>query len=253
MWCLLRFILSLALILLPGCRAQPIPPAPFVDNVHDNPLGGLRLRYLIGTDNPGSGKEGYVTEVGYDVKAPVQIGPSIKYGNLFDETNSGKLGPYLQTSDTAAEYKEGQIDPRGPGWNKNLREQFERAKRQGFRYIELDNPDAYSSMDVVNAVAIAADFQLGVIAKNPLLVEGDQLAYVGHQNIFGIIVERGAGGPQAMHDLRIRAMKTDLPVWFVFFGRSDRAARNTAKAVNYKNMYVTHSYVGEYGNAVDIK
>jgi hypothetical protein len=61
------------------------------------------------------------------------------------------------------------IDLRGLGWRRNLTEQFERRKRQGFEYIELDNPDAYSVADVVGAVDLAASYGLKVIAKNPKL------------------------------------------------------------------------------------
>ena len=103
---------------------------------------------------------------------PARHGVSIAYCNLFDEHNTGHYGPYLHSSDTAAEYNEGQIDPRGPGWEKNLREQFERRRNQGFEYIELDNPDAYSIKDVIGAIDLAASYGLKVIAKNPGLMEG---------------------------------------------------------------------------------
>src|SRR3981081_890208 len=76
-----------------------------------------------------------------------------------------EYAPYLKTSDTAEDYGEGQIDPRGPGWRRNLTEQFERRKKQGFEYVELDNPDAYAVADVVSAVDLAASHGLKVIAK----------------------------------------------------------------------------------------
>ena len=138
-----------------------------------NPLEGKPLRYLIGADAPGPGRDGEVIECGYNVARPPANGIAIKYCNLFDEENTGRFGPYLQTSDTAAQYHEGQIDPRGPGWEKNLREQFARAKRQGFGIVELDNPDAYDVNDVLGAVDLAASYGLTVVAKNPLLIEDD--------------------------------------------------------------------------------
>jgi len=45
-----------------------------------------------------------VTVVSYSASEPVKRGVSIAYCNLFDETNSRRYGPYLQTSDTAVEY-----------------------------------------------------------------------------------------------------------------------------------------------------
>ena len=137
-----------------------------------NALDGKPLRYLIGTDASGPGRDDAVTEVSYDTTQPAKRGISIAYCNLFDEHNSGRYGPYLHSSDTAAEYHEGQIDPSGPGWEKNLREQFERRRKQGFEYVELDNPDAYSIKDVIGAIDLAASYGLKVIAKNPALMEG---------------------------------------------------------------------------------
>ena len=158
-----------------------------------------------------------VTEVAYSA-APVKRGISIAYCNLFDEHNTRRYGPYLRTSDTAAQYNEGQIDPRGPGWEKNLREQFDRRKKQGFEYIELDNPDAYSIKDVI-----------------------------------GAIVEKGAGGAGDMDALRRKAGKPELPVWFVAFGSGRAWAGNVASAAKqYRNMGVTYSSAGEYGNAIDV-
>jgi hypothetical protein len=230
------------------------PPAHLAASPRDgNLLTGRALRYLIGASTPGSGRDDEVTVVSYSATEPVKRGTSIAYCNLFDERNSGRFGPYLHTSDTASQYHEGQIDPRGPGWEKNLREQFERRKKQGFEYIELDNPDAYSIKDVIGAIELAATYGLKVIAKNPKLVEGGAASYVGHPNVYGIIVERGAGNPDDMDALRRKAGKPTLPVWFVAFG-SGRAwassVANTAK--RYRGMGVTYSSAGEYGNAIDI-
>lgn len=219
-----------------------------------NPLSGKPLHYLIGkNDDPGI--DGYVTEVGYDATTKPAHGIGIKYCNLFDEKNSGKYGPYLSDSDTAEQYGEGQIDPTGPGWDRNLFEQFKRAKLQGFEYVELDNPDAYRLADVVGAIGLAANYGLKIIAKNPGLNYGDDDATpaVAHPNVFGIIVEKGAGTPAQMDAMRRKAGKPDLPVWFVSFGAGNSWARAIAKdAANYRNMGVTYSSVGEYGSSTDL-
>jgi hypothetical protein len=230
------------------------PPAgPTRSSGDANALAGKPLRYLIGASSSGPGHDDEVTVVSYTASTPVRHGISIAYCNLFDETNSGKYGPYLKTSDTAAQYNEGQIDPGGPGWEKNLREQFERRKRQGFEYIELDNPDAYAIKDVIGAIDLAATYGLKVIAKNPKLMEGGAASYVAHPNIHGIIVERGAGNPDDMEALRRKAGKPDLPVWFVAFGAGRAWAGTIANAAKrYRGMGVTYSSAGEYGNAIDI-
>jgi hypothetical protein len=229
---------------------QPLPDRPLA-TPDVNPLVGKQLRYLIGTDSSGSGHDNEVTEVSYSA-GPVKHGISIAYCNLFDERNTGRYKPYLHTSDTAAQYHEGQIDPRGPGWEKNLREQFERRKKQGFEYIELDNPDAYTAKDVIGAIDLAATYGLKVIAKNPGLVPG-ATSYVAHPNVYGIIVEKGAGGAADMDALRRKAGKPNLPVWFVAFGGGRGWAGSVASsAKHYRNMGVTYSSAGEYGNALDV-
>jgi hypothetical protein len=233
---------------LPGYLTNGLPP--------ENRLAGKPLRYLIGAEHSGSGRDEDVTVVSYDTTEPVKHGISIAYCNLFDENNTGRYGPYLRTSDTAQQYKEGQIDPRGPGWEKNLREQFERRKKQGFEYIELDNSDAYSIEGVIGAIELAANYGLKVIAKNPLLMEASSTAstaYVAHPNVYGVIVERDAADPSGMDALRRRAGKPTLPVWFVAFGSGRSWARTIADtAEHYRNMGVTYSLAGEYGNSIDI-
>jgi hypothetical protein len=214
-------------------------------------LTGKPLRYLIGAPSVGPGGDDAVTVVPYDSK-PVKRGVSIGYCNLFDETNSGAYGPYLQASDTAAQYNEGQIDPLGPGWTKNLHEQFQRRRKQGFEYVELDNADAYAINDVISAIDLASSYGLKVIAKNPGLL-GDATSYVAHPNVYGIIVERGAGSPEEMDALRRKAGKPEMPVWFVAFGAGREWAHSTANAAkNYQGMGVTYSSAGEYGNVIDI-
>jgi len=177
---------------------------------------------------------------------------SVGYCNLFDEKNTGRYGPYLFNSDTARRYNEGQIDPNGRGWQKNLRDQFARRKHQGFEYIELDNTDAYALKDVIGAIDLGATYGLKVIAKNPGLVAG-AVAYVAHRNIYGMIVERDAGTPTAMNSIRNLAGKPDLPVWFVAFGSGRSWARDIAgSARRFRNMGVTYSSQGEYENAMDV-
>jgi len=226
-----------------GPAFAEVPPANFLE--------GKPLRYLIGADGVGQGREDEVTVSPYDA-GPATHGISIGYCNLFDENNTGRYGPYLHKSDTAAQYNEGQIDPRGRGWDKNLREQFERRKKQGFAYIELDNADAYAVQDVIGAIELAGKYDLKVVAKNPVLLSNPR-RYVAHSNVVGIIVERGAGDADEMDRLRRQAAKPMLPVWFVAFGEGRSWAANVAAAAqNYHNMSVTYSSDGEYGNSVDI-
>lgn len=216
-------------------------------------LEGKPLRYLIGTDVSGLGHDGEITEVSYSATTPTAYGVSIKYCNLFDEENTGQYGPYLHTSDTAAEYNEGQIDPAGPGWMRNLQDQYERAAAQGFEYIELDNADAYQIEHVLGAIEAAKNSGLKVIAKNPLLLKDGAMLYVAHPNVFGVIVERGAGGPADMHLLREEAGKPKLPVWFVAFGKGRAWADNVADtARQFRNMGVTYSSKGEYRNFIHL-
>jgi hypothetical protein len=239
--------------------AQPLPPpapsaslrAPLAQS---NPLEGKPLRYLIGASAPVQGKDSEVTEVGYDVDGVPHSGFAIAYCNLFDEENTGRFGPYLHTSDTAAQYGEGQIDAAGPGFEKNLREQFARRKAQGFQYIELDNSDAYRIQDVIRAIELAASYGFKVIAKNPgLMAEEESRAYIAHPSIVGIIVEKDAGDAISMDRLRRRANRPTLPVWFVAFGDDRTWAGNIARyAAGYNHMGVTYSSAGEYGNAIDL-
>jgi hypothetical protein len=236
--------------------AQVFPRSPDSQNrieTRINTLEGKPLRYLIGTDGTASGRDDAVTVVSYSTTQPAKRGISVAYCNLFDELNTGHYGPYLHSSDTAAQYNEGQIDPRGPGWEKNLREQFERRRKQGFQYVELDNPDAYSIEDVIGAIDLAASYDLKVVAKNPGLLEDGAMTYVAHPNVHGIIVERGAGSAGDMDHLRRKAGKPTLPVWFVAFGSGRGWANSVAgDAKQYRNMGVTYSIAGEYGNAIDI-
>jgi len=233
--------------------ALPKDSQPLASNnpLGNNPLSNKSLRYLIGASSAGQGDDEGVTVVSYDVSRPVARGMSIAYCNLFDETNSGLYGPYLDSSATAEQYNEGQIDPNGPGWEKNLREQFERRRKQGFEYVELDNPDAYEIKDVIGAIELAASYGLKVIAKNPGLLEKGASKFVSHPNVYGIIVERDAGSPDDMDALRRKAGKPNIPVWFVSFGDGRGWADDTATAAaQFPSMGVTYSSVGEYGNVI---
>jgi hypothetical protein len=234
----------------------------------DNELEGKPLRYLIGRDGMYNSDEHAIVEVSYDWAEPVENTITIKYCNLFNEKyeeqskeERSKYGPYLHTSDTAEEYGEGQIDPNGKGWGVNLIEQFNAAKRNGFKYIELDNPDAYHWKDVRSAIDLAGSYGLRVIAKNVLLCENSN-SYLSHPNIYGCIVEQGAGSADSMEDLRKACSRHFLPVWFVGFGaKAENWCRVKAEAIRqgehnagmpYYNMGVTWSPRGEYTMSRDI-
>lgn len=224
-------------------------------------LDGMPLRYLIGADDDDEGNKGHqgeVTEVNYDVTAEPAHGFAIKYGNLFDEKNSGDYGPYLEPGDTAGEYNEGQIDPKGQGWNDNLDDQFHRAISDGFTCIELDNADSYDMQDVLKAVDRCEAAGLYTVAKNPMICRGGpegRQSYVMHDAVIGCIVERDCGAPGQMERLRQQAMKPTLPVWFVSFGAGRAWAEAVADEIrtnDYVNMGVTYSDDGEYGSSEDI-
>ena len=220
-----------------------------------NELEGKPLVYLIGSnDEEFSGSKSRITVVPYD-SGPALSGISVGYCNLFDENNTGDYGPYLHSSDTAKEYDEGQIDPRGKGWLRNLKEQFSRRKRQGFKYIELDNPDAYNIKDVLGAVDIANIYGLKVLAKNPGLLElEDAITFIKNENIYGIISEDACGTPWVLNNIRQRAGKPTLPIWFVSFGREQHAAvvKTMKLAKDLKNVGVTWSRKGEYKSSEDL-
>lgn len=222
-----------------------------------NPLAGKPLRYLIGAGDPGRGADDVITEVPYE-NHPVKHGISIAYCNLFDQTGTGAYGPYLKPTDTAQQYNERVVDPSGRGWRLNLATQFEQRVRQKFEYIELDNSDAYKIADVISAINFAAAYGLKVIAKNPGTMAGGSavaVRYVAHPAIYGMIVERDAGHPEYMDQLRHVAHKPELPVWFVAFGKGKLWARSMASAIkarDYFYMSVTYSTHGEYKTATDI-
>ncbi len=235
----------------PAPESETPRPSPAVVGSPSNAFEGKPFRYLIGRDDTPIGSDGEITEVGYDATKPCARGTTIKYGNLFDEKNTRQYGPYLYDSDTAQKYREGQIDPRGAGWRKNILEQLTRAKDEGFEHIEWDNADAYPTSAVLNAIALSDQFSLKVIAKNPLLMDGDALAYVRQSH--GAIVEAECGSPADMDALRKRAGKPELPIWFVAFGNGLSWAEKTAReARQFRNMSVTYSPAGEYIQTEDV-
>jgi hypothetical protein len=229
---------------------------------------GARLRYLIGSDGPYPdqdeiARDNLVVEVNYGFEGRAPHPAAIKYGNLFDEdynaeTGTGAYGPYDKPSDTAAEWGEGQINPRGAGWAKNLSHQFDRAIASGFNYIELDNPDSYRVRDVLDAYRRAGERGLRLVAKNPGCTDYDEdtLPLVAHELVDGVIVEEGCGTPERMNELRTAANKPDLPVWFVAHGATQRMwAHATMRAIireEHANMGVTHSRQKDYKDASDV-
>jgi hypothetical protein len=222
------------------------------------------LRYLIGADRDPTGKAGCVTEYGYDVTASVrENGQSIKYGNMFFEKWADEpaqrewYAPYLHDSDTARKYQEGQIDPKGPGWLRNIDDQIARAKGQGFTIMEWDNPDAYGAQVSISVLTRAWETAgLFAVAKNPGLIEDDNIGYIAHPAVCGIIVERGAGAVSQMHGYRRAAGKPTLPIWFIAFGEDGGYDWAVSKAGIIRDngfvaMGVTYSR-GEYNESVDI-
>ena len=220
-----------------------------------NPLAGLPLDYLIGADGPQSGKDDRITETSYGVR-PAARGISISYCNLRREDGEpAAYGPYLSHDDIYRQYHEGRPDPAGQGFERNIVEQLDRCRELGHTLVEQDNPDSYPLTAVMRGLDLAQQRGLGVVAKNPGLLKDGALDYVAHQDVFGIIVEKDCGSPEAMDALRRRADKPDLPVWFVSFGDGHSWARETAQDIQvagYANMGVTYSGSGEYGNSEDV-
>ena len=220
-------------------------------------MTAMPLRYLIAIEDQLQGVEGEIIEVGYDGPKPT-VGGAVRYCNLFDQTGTGRYGPYLDATDTAAEYDERVVNPLGAGWRKLLSEQCSSAWVAGFDTIEWDNPDGYPQGAVLTAVQYAADQGLKVLAKNPLICDWDAVPYVKHPAVVGIVVEKDDDATAAVYDdLRKAAGKPDLPIYFVAFkSRTEDGttwATATAKAAaNYESMFVTLSADGEYTSSVDV-
>lgn len=202
----------------------PAPQLPF-----------KKLHYLIGADPEDiEADEDSITVVPFDCP-PLAKGLSVGYCNLLEEpSRRGRYGPYLKDNDTARAYSERVIDPKGPGWIKNLLEQCSRRAHEGFKYIELDNADAYRLDYVLEALSFARIHGLQVLAKNPKDVD-----YLRHPAVCGVIVEEDCGAPAFHEHLRTKAGRPDLPVWFVSFN-------GTTPLKLFHNMGSSVSPQGEY-------
>lgn len=124
----------------------------------------------------------------------------------------------------------------------DLTAQFTEAATLDYRFMELDNPAAVSVGTMMSGFTTAHGYGLAIIAKNPLRTKAAP-QIITHNNVAGIIVERGAGSPAEYDVLRRRARKDGcLPIWFVFAGRTgaDECAA-AIKAGKFKGMAVTYS------------
>lgn len=254
----------------PMVRPAPSPPISPSSPPHLplNPLAGMPFDYLIGADNPGNGFAGRFTIVPFGIHSPLRNGESGAYVNLLDEDGEKDFGPYLKPpkGTTADKYKEGVPDPAGLGFERNLRAQLERKKRGGFRILgDIDNVDSFRLKTVLKVYDIARAEGFQFIVKNPGLgassIDGDSdaepredaTALVAHPGAVAIIVEKDAGDPKEMDDLRRKAGKPWMPVRFVAHGDGQEWATKVAEeAKKYSDMGVTYSSSGEYGNRIDI-
>lgn len=219
-----------------------------------NPLAGKPLRYVIGKDDD-NGAAQTVTEVGYGA-ARLPIGYGVKYVNLRDEENSGAFGPYkTEQDDIDRQYNEPAPLASGEGFWANLRQQLDRARTQGFVYVELDNLDTYDVATALKCFDECAKRGLLVLAKNPINVDGDVASLVGHAAVRGVIVEKGAGTAVEMDTLRRTIGQPDLSVWFVTFGDGRPFAQSMADSIrahSFGNMGVTYDRAAdEYGGEIE--
>ncbi len=216
------------------------------------------LRYLIGADAATVvAVSGHVTEIPYDAARAIAA-PSILYGNLLDEeyARHHRYPPYLKQGETAHEWNEGQIDPAGAGWLRNLDDQIAKARRLNATALELDNADSYHLDEVTEAYDYVHAAGVDVVAKNPLLVEGDHVALLSHPAVVGVVVEADCGTCDGMQSLRRLAGKPTLPVWFVSNKREKAWAGRRAATINYRGyveMGVTWCpATDDYSQCVDI-
>jgi hypothetical protein len=222
------------------------------------PVLNGRLRYLIGMDANRIKPlpNGKVLEVPYDYGRHMAC---TQYGNLRDEEETGKFGPYLPPDDITEKYGEKTPDPSGPGFMANVNRQIENAVKLGRTRIEWDNPDSRGLG--IEAVMKAHDAAwlagLKTVAKNPHLVD-DPTGYISHPSVDLIVIEHGAGGSVVAQSLRLKIGQPLLAVRFVSYDDGDggeawaEAVARTIKAEGYHNMGVTHSDVGEYKSSRDI-
>lgn len=212
-----------------GFRRAPIAPSR-VSAIYGKPLV-----YMIGAQNAFA-HPGCVVEApaGQDVNGEGQF--KIAYGSM--------VGGALDKLD-------------GKAWMTNLCAQFSAAKAFGFQYVELDHMADYASEDVLKACGIAQDYRLGVIAKNILridkVVDNGPLEIAKHPNVWGFIVERGAGNPSQMEALRKRGNKAGIaPVWFVFAGTMGaNQCADQIRQGSYRGMGVSYS-TGGYNDSVAV-
>lgn len=225
-----------------------------------NPLAGKPLRYRIGRENedvPLIGADGELTEGTYDDGLP-SAGIGVGYCNTFDQSQGFVFGPHLADDKVSAQYDERRVDPQREGWPRLVAEQILRRKRQVLQLIEWDNIDGYANYGVDLILKLYDDTHaagLGILAKNPRNLVGS-LSIVKHAGVVAVINELGAGSPDEMEDLRRRALRPDLPIYWVFWGSKQLAtARAYGKIIKdrgYLNMSVTHdSTVDEDGNEVE--
>lgn len=217
-----------------------------------NPLAGKRMRYLIGAGNDFYVPELAVCVLPYDYDKPVRSPIAVGYCNLYWQKGAPDCGPYLDNTDTAEEYGERVIDPAGSGFSKNITWQFDRWRKLGVTYVELDNCDGYDIDVVLCAIKFAELYGFKVIAKNPGLLKGNGAKYVARCH--GIISEKGAGGPALLDQIRKSAGFPEMPVWFVAYGASGAkwARELYILTATFFGMGVTLSPDDEYTEAVDI-
>lgn len=235
--------------LLPDIASAAPPPAP----QEMNPDLHGPFRYLIAVDDQIEGKEGEIFEMGLHGVRPKR-GKFFLYKNLLVQEDFSKYGPYVASSDTAAEYGERVLDTNGAGWQAWLRIQCEDAVRKGAIGIEWDNPDSYRLIDVMWAITYASiNYKLQVIGKNPLICDWDPVLYIRHPAVTAVVVEKGCGNPKDMDDLRRKCGKPNLLVVFVAFEGGKAWIHETALlASKYSNMWCTYSPRGEYETAEDV-
>lgn len=208
----------------------------------------MPIKYLIGAADPGPGMAGFLTVVGYDWSHPVAQGGSAGYCNFNDEKATGAFGSYMDPDDVSRQYNEPMPDPHGSGFERNIRAQLERRKRQGFKIVEIDNASAYPWFAVKKGLDIAAELGLDVLAKNPMISEGFANTYVAHKAVRGVIVEEDCGGPTEHHELRMATTQGFLPVYFVGFQHLSLMQRHARRieTEGYAHMSVSFSKRGEY-------
>ena len=213
------------------------------------------LRYLIGLERDPAPDASDIVELGYDATRPPAPAIGCKYVNLRDERNSGDYAPYLPPDDIDDTYGEPAPDPDGAGFWRNLVEQLQRAAGQGFHYVELDNLDTYDVATSLRCFNEVRAHGLKVLVKNPLLVTGEESDLLRHESAVLVVVERGAGNPRSLHELRQDAGRDTMPVRFVAYGDGEAWARHCGRLIaeqGHVDMGVTYSALGEYGSSEDI-